>query len=414
MATKVEDDFLYPIPIASSATDASITDGSGLRLTNALEAVYSLYQHAGAIPKQRFNPKEQQQQQKDGGGGGDQQQPSSSSAAVKVTKMDPAVKAPWFKYHDRVIPGGVMKLVESILIPTPKGWTTVTAARVNQLFDRRYLIEFESKEVLSQFTYTELDELRFAYAAVLDLITGGQEVVAKTQVSVAVASSSGLASASAGAPPLTSIASSSSSAASASAAPTAPPSFYAAQMLQAAINSKVFESMWGLQGLAKRDIKKNCEGGGAGGGEADGGPSSSGGGGGAQSSATANPSVVVAGKQKVGVAKGGTGSSGLVRTDASKERPKLSAEKKHAKALLEDECVKLWPHTPASKAAVFTLSNDPAQPRHKPLYQAVVELTMMNKRKVEGPWMGNKKDAEDGAAEVVLKLLYTASFGKKK
>ena len=398
MANKVEDDFLYPVPIAGGET------GTGLKLTNALDAIYSLYQHAGAIPKVRVNPKELKEKEAAAAAADDGAKKGDTNN-TKVERMDPAIKAGWFTYTDRVIPGGMMRLVETIRYPSPKGWQTTTAARVAQLFDRRFLVEFEDRQVIAQFTYTELDELRFAYAAIFDLVTGGQEAIAKTSVSAAALEAIGGAVASAAS--ASSASASASAAATAAAAASASPSFYAAQTLQAANNSKVFENMWGLQGLARRDIKKNCEASSSSA-AADGGASSS------NNNNAAAAAVVVAGKQKAGVAKGGTGSSGLVRTDASKERPKLAAEKKHAKALLEDECVKLWPHTPPSKAAVFTLANDPNQPRHKPLYRATVELSMMNKRKIEGPWMGNKKDAEDGAAEVVLKFLYTSSFGKKK
>jgi hypothetical protein len=77
------------------------------------------------------------------------------------------------------------------------------------------------------------------------------------------------------------------------------------------------------------------------------------------------------------------------------------------KAILEDECVARWPHTPAKKSASVELEQDPNQPRHKPLYKGIVTLMYCGNTKIEGPWMGNKKDAEDAAAELALRRLST-------
>lgn len=75
---------------------------------------------------------------------------------------------------------------------------------------------------------------------------------------------------------------------------------------------------------------------------------------------------------------------------------------KNLRALLEEECAVAWPHTPVDKAVVFTIINDPEQPRHKPLFKATVEFPLLKKMKVEGEWAPTKRDAENSAADKSL------------
>ena len=86
----------------------------------------------------------------------------------------------------------------------------------------------------------------------------------------------------------------------------------------------------------------------------------------------------------------GTGSRGGAKTQ------------KNLRALLEEECSVSWPHTPVDKAVIFTIVNDPAQPRHKPLFKATVEFPLLKKMKVEGEWAPTKRDAENSAADKSL------------
>ena len=309
---KVDDGFPYPFPITPSTGFVETTAEGGLTFLNAMEAVAFLYQSAGLLAKPpRAAPT------------------SSSSSSTTSIVVDEAVRQDWFTYKTQVLPGGiVMKLVDSIVVPTPKGPQFTTSRRVLTVYDRRYLLEYESPETLSQFTYTELDEMRYAYLAVADLLVDG----------------------------------------------------------------KVFAGKWELTGLAKRDIKKNNTE------EAMAKARSAGGEGGAAAAAKSVPNAK-------GMAGGGTGSSGLVKVAA--DRPKADATQKHMKAILEDDCVARWPHTPATKSAAITVESDPKQPRHKPLYKATVTLMYCSNAKIEGPWMGNKRDAEDAAAELALRRLST-------
>jgi hypothetical protein len=295
-----DDGFPYPFPITPGAvvSSTSSTPIIGLTFFNALEAVAFLYKSAGLLTSNTPAVKSSSSS-------------SSSSAPAAAVIIDDNIKKEWFKYKTQVLPGGiVMRLVESIVVPTPKGPQFTTSKRVLSVYDRRYLLEFEPSSVLSQYSYTELDELRFAYLAVADLLVDG----------------------------------------------------------------KVFAGQWELTGLAKRDIKKNntqevmlqaiTTGGIAGG----------------VGASVANVK---------GQAGGGTGSSGKIRVAA--DRPKADATQKHMKAILEDECVARWPHTPAKKSASVELEQDPNQPRHKPLYKGIVTLMYCGNTKIEGPWMGNKK-----------------------
>lgn len=75
---------------------------------------------------------------------------------------------------------------------------------------------------------------------------------------------------------------------------------------------------------------------------------------------------------------------------------------KNLRALLEEECAVAWPHTPVDKAVVFTILQDPNQPRHKPLFKATVEFPLLKKMKVEGDWAPTKRDAENSAADKTL------------
>lgn len=104
------------------------------------------------------------------------------------------VLSKWFQYSTKVVPGAILKTVQQLSYPTPKGLQQISRAKVEAIFHKVYLAELEPAEVLSHYSYVELDQTRFAFAAVQELIQAG----------------------------------------------------------------KVFDSEGQLTGLAKRDLKKNC------------------------------------------------------------------------------------------------------------------------------------------------------------
>ena len=100
----------------------------------------------------------------------------------------------WFQYSTKVVPGTILKTVQQLSYPTPKGIQQITRAKVETVFHKVFLAELEPADVLAHYSYLELDQTRFAFAAVQELIQAG----------------------------------------------------------------KVFDSEGQLTGLAKRDLKKNC------------------------------------------------------------------------------------------------------------------------------------------------------------
>ena len=79
---------------------------------------------------------------------------------------------------------------------------------------------------------------------------------------------------------------------------------------------------------------------------------------------------------------------------------------KGLRQLLMEACTVKWPYTPAEKAAVISVEQDPNQPRHKPLFCATVELTMVGKKKFKGSWQPTKRDAENDACSIALNYLH--------
>ena len=71
-------------------------------------------------------------------------------------------------------------------------------------------------------------------------------------------------------------------------------------------------------------------------------------------------------------------------------------------SVLEEEIAAAFPYVPIEKAVVFTMQNDPTQPRHKPKFKASIEFPNLKKLKVEGDWAPTKRDAENSAADKSL------------
>lgn len=279
--TSDKDTFRYPLPLG----DQFVT------LPNSLSWIQGLYEDAGRVQRSRASLGA-----------------SEASAATAAPLPDDALLRSWFALKTKVVPGDVLTLVESITFPTPKGMQTVGRARVESVFDRRYMLEMEESAVLKLYSYVELDQMRFAYVAMMDLVDAG----------------------------------------------------------------KVFGPDGLLTGLAKRDIKKNCA-------EKNEAASSS-------QAPSASPPTAVA-SNHISAAK----------------RP--AAAQKFLRGVLEDDCASRWPHTPVNKSCIFKVEQDPNQPRHKPLFQATVELPLYNKRSFKGEWVANKRDAESSAADAALRAL---------
>ena len=288
MQHMADDDFVYPVPISETFE---------LRFTNAMSSIQWLYTECGIPPLS----------------GSSGSKKSQLSAAGPATAQSSTYESAWFTFSDLVIAGGMLKLVQTITFPSPKGFATITRARIDDVFDRRYLVEYEAAAELSKFSYLELDMCRFAFVALLDLF-----------------------------------------------------------------NARCFAKADGsIMPLAKRDIRKNCL--------KDPPPSSS-------STETCHD-----GKSAPGAASPGAAAAVVVSA---------ASVQKHVRGILEDECAARWPHTPVSKSVVFTVEKDPAQPKHKPLFQATVEI-MPLKKSFKGAWVGNKRDAENAAAEVAIRTLHT-------
>jgi hypothetical protein len=278
-----EDDFVYPLPVSENFE---------LRFTNALASVQWIYNECGlsTLPYS---------------GGGKKASASSSSGS--------GAHEAWFTFSDLVIAGGMLKLAQTMSYPSPKGFTTITRARVDDIFDKRYLIEYEDRSELAKFTYLELDMVRFAFVAIMDLASSG----------------------------------------------------------------KVFNKADGsLTPLAKRDIRKNC----------------------IKDERDCESALVCA--------KSSSASSSAAGAASSSSAVPAAAVQKHVRGILEDECQARWPHTPVTKSCIFTVEKDPAQPKHKPLFQALVEIAPL-KKSFKGSWVGNKRDAENSAAEVAIRALHS-------
>jgi len=152
------------------------------------------------------------------------------------------------------------------------------------------------------------------------------------------------------------------------------------------VQRNVFDAEGRISGLAKRDLKKHF-------------PSLE------ESAADAKKP-----KPKISAAEAASvpASSKKGKTPGVITAPTPAAQvdkpQKNLKPLLFDQCQTLWPYTPPDKSAVFATENDPARPRHKPLYRCTVSVAAI-KRKFEGEWMPTKRDAENAAAEKALGFL---------
>lgn len=139
--TTEKDTFRYPLPLGEQF----------VTLPNSLSWIRGLYEDAGRIKKAR-----------------DAAPPSGSSLP------DDELLKSWFTHKTKVVPGDVLTLVESITYPSPRGMLTVGRARVESVFDRRYLLEMEESDVLKLYSYVELDQMRFAFVAMMDLVDAGK------------------------------------------------------------------------------------------------------------------------------------------------------------------------------------------------------------------------------------------------
>ncbi len=286
----------YPVPI--SKDEGAI----GITLLSAMKVLRYLYQEAGVtltLPP-KLLPAETPPAATTAASSEEQ-----SSERKTEEKADLSTIITPTSQH---IPGGLMKLVGSMKVPTRSGWKQLTANEVNGFFEdgNLPLCNLEPASFTQQYHYQELDVMRFGFVAVVNMA-----------------------------------------------------------------EKDSFTATGELTQLARRDLRKNCRG----------------------VSLTAEEED----DTKKPAKAGGSGGGG-----------KDDKPQKFLKPLLLEKCAELWPHTPPTKAFTVTLESDPNQPRHKPLFQATLEITV-TKRKVsfKGQWQTNKRDAENDACGQALTFLHT-------
>ncbi|KEG07097.1 hypothetical protein DQ04_10921010 [Trypanosoma grayi] len=274
---------------------------------------------------------------------------------------------PFFTSESRVIPNGaLLYTVQTFRFPTPRGPRSITRALVetpakyfSPLQEEKggghFLCCYEDRRLLRHFTYVQLDQLRFAWVAVKELLEEHKAV----------------------------------------------------QRTDGA-----------LTGLARRDIKKNNSAsaqdtdGVAGGGS---GTSSKN----PVSVYPSTSSTAAAAALPAPIAKRPHPSSNVITgptAEARKTREEMR-EKKYMSDLLRDECAARWPHTPVHKSVIFVVEEQQQEAvggrkgRKGPrTYLATVELPLLNKKggtaAFRAPqWCTTRRDAENAAAEVALRAL---------
>lgn len=103
---------------------------------------------------------------------------SGSGPAKKGTKP-----IALFTAKTQVVPGGILQVTESIAYPTPQGMTSMSRAKVSEIFDGVFITDLLKASTcgngaalikrLGEYSYQELDEMRFAFAAIFDLVERG-------------------------------------------------------------------------------------------------------------------------------------------------------------------------------------------------------------------------------------------------
>ncbi|KAF5220780.1 hypothetical protein TcYC6_0034420 [Trypanosoma cruzi] len=356
----------YPIVFARQGEEAGDEVVPAVGIFSALRWLLPVFQLAGWLPKQVSREKDEANGTPRGSVGED------VSAEVRETRRLLPHFESFFTRESKVIPNGaLLYTVQTFRFPTPRGPRSITRALVetpgkyfSPLQEEKggghFLCCYEDKQLLRCFTYVQLDQLRFAWVAVKELLEE-HKAVQRTDGT--------------------------------------------------------------LTGLARRDIKKNNtnsnemanseKANGVGGSTtattamgADAGLSTA-----ATAPAVPPPSMVRKPHPSSNVIVGPT-------AEARKTREELR-EKKYMSELLKEECAARWPHTPVHKSVIFLVEEQQLEatggrkgrkgPRS---YLATVELPLLNKKggvaTFKGPqWCTARRDAENAAAEVALRALRT-------
>ncbi|RNF16977.1 uncharacterized protein Tco025E_04988 [Trypanosoma conorhini] len=277
---------------------------------------------------------------------------------------------PFFTRESRVIPNGaILYTVQAFRFPTPRGPRSITRALVeapDKYFSPlqedkgggHFLCRYEERRLLRCCTYLQLDQLRFAWVAVKELLEE-HKAVQRTDGS--------------------------------------------------------------LTGLARRDIKKNnanVNDTASGGANGAGGPTTTTAVAVGTSAGTATAAAAAAALPPTLMRKPHPSSNIIVgpTAEARKTREGLR-EKKYMSDLLREECAERWPHTPVQKSVIFTVEEQQLEAqggrkgRKGPrTYLATVELPLLNKKGGAAvfkgaQWCTTRKDAENAAAEAALRAL---------
>ena len=437
-----EEPLVYPIVFSKLAEEESAPAASAasssaslqqVTIFSALHWLVPVYELAEWMPK--ATPQRNHRKGNNNGNDaaaaaeGEEQQSDAEAAALAAIPYEDVRSAltllpqfeKFFVEASKIIPQHteLCYTIESFTLPTPKGPKVITRSKVEGDYrathaaahapstpgaagattmttvtnstayfsllagHNQFLLYYEEKEKLRYFNYLQLDQLRFAWVAVKELIE----------------------------------------------------------------DTKVFNMNDGsLTGLAKRDVKKNntaspfCLSPAA---AASNGVSSNGAGGNSRSNTSSNGAGGSSGSGPA-VGRGGgnaqmhQGTSGNVITAPNKE---VLEEKKRMQQLrflreeLEKECERRWPYTPVAKSCLFTVEekietelpeealqqlglvgahnarNRKNANRRGPRYfLGVVELPLLNKkggaaRFKATRWHSNRRDAESAAAEATLLAL---------
>lgn len=397
----------------AAAGAAAASPMQQVSIFTALHWLLPVFEMAEWIPKQqrhRSGAGEKQPSAGEAGEAGDFIQHDDVRSALELLPLF----ARFFVEASKMVPqhSALYYYTESFAVPTPRGPKTITRSKVEGDYravhqpshapsqlgggsttattvtnstayfsllpgHNHFLLYYEEQEKLRHFNYLQLDQLRFAWIAVRELMD----------------------------------------------------------------ENKVFNLNDGsLSGLARRDLKRNnsdspfCLHAPLPSSAAD---QAAGGGGGTAAAADASRANRVVGRGG-GNARLHQGTSGNVITAPSKElldEKKKMQQKAFLKGDLEAECVRRWPYTPAEKSLIFTYeecaagelpeavqrqlgitgtqnqTNSRNTKRRGPRYYlGQVELPLLNKK---GPparfkaarWWTVKKDAESDAAEVALSAL---------
>ncbi|RNC55735.1 hypothetical protein TcCL_ESM06773 [Trypanosoma cruzi] len=166
----------YPIVFARQGEEAGDEVVPAVGIFSALRWLLPVFQLAGWLPKQVSREKDEANGTPRGSVGED------VSAEVRETRRLLPHFESFFTRESKVIPNGaLLYTVQTFRFPTPRGPRSITRALVetpgkyfSPLQEEKggghFLCCYEDKQLLRCFTYVQLDQLRFAWVAVRELL----------------------------------------------------------------------------------------------------------------------------------------------------------------------------------------------------------------------------------------------------